>query len=1276
MNGKVTYHQQVTYCGKPRCRKCREGVGHGPYWYAYQTVDGQTTRTYIGKNLPPDIQAALDTVPTFTGDADLPVNVSSSSLSDATGAAIRICALGQFRVERRLQQRFQPVTDSSWQQQAVRSLLGYLLCCPERRASRSQISAALWPSLDLETATSRLNKAIQNLRKVLGHPSIDTGTAPGEPLRMGSQPFFSDSEWLSLAGQDVVWVDADAFEERVATVQAVVSTQAQAAISDETIQELRDIVALYSGSFLPEEQDAEWTLARRQSLRRSWIKLLLDLADLYIARDAIPRAIDVLDRLLANDPTNEAGVQRLIVVLAGLKRRGEALRAYQRFSEVLQREYGAVPSAETLALYDAVRQGRGVPSRPTLSGTAPLAAEAAVQARRIFPRAIPVEPIGRVHQSPLVGRNLEMDTIRSILLDLEQGARLRIAEQYQATGLPLDTQRRPQCVMLMGDAGIGKTRLAEEMGREAQQRGWSVVWSRIFTQESSIPYRLWTETLRKILNTGTGLTSILDPYLLLPLVPLMPALRDSIPQSVLDQAPPPHALTPEQEQLRLWEAIGELLKTVSESTSLFIVLDDIQWADSSSHDLLGYLARHLYGYPVLFLGTCRDTELPRRPAHPLRKLIFHMQREHTIKTINVEPLDNEQIAMLASSVSALSEDTLKHIQDRAAGNPFFAEELARSTPPTLPMTVTAALEHRLNRLSKPCRQLLGNAAVLGGSFEYPVICAMESSSDMVDEDAVLDLLEEALQAGVLTDEGTGTRITYHFWHPLVVSHLYEALSAIRRARLHQRAADVLLRVYRGREEEVAATITYHLVKGDAESAQIAYHAELAGNRAYALFAYAEAEHHYRLAVEHMERARLKDGQVHLASLLERLAECTMVRGHFTDARHLYERVLALRDRLSIPEAEARYEAQMRALLWSEIGLTWRYTGDNERAWQSCERSEQVLRDAQVVGGPAWARLSYLRSSLCRQEGRYDEALSMAQEALRLFEEQQQATANQPVSPLARATHIQRTLEGDPINLGRTHRLIGTIAEALGQLTNVLTHQSKALALYEQYDEKRQIAHLSCDMGYIHLKKAEFALAQAELRRAQSLAELIGDEPLLALVYSDWGEMAVATGDLEEAENWYRRALELTEEDLVYISMWNAGLASVLHERDKLNEATRCLRRAWTIGRSMHNNPCIGLALVTLGNMRISQALAARSYPGVFKRLLECAQRDIERALALGELEVETRVRGQLALAHIHFLQGKLEPARNELAQVITSAQQYEQALVESRARQLLEEVFA
>ncbi len=815
MDSKITYHQQVSYCGKPRCRRCREGTGHGPYWYAYQTVNGRTVRTYVGKELPPELQAQATGVAEESSEARAP---------EAASAVVRLYVLGQFTLERHNGQRWQAVMDASMQHQRVRSLLTCLISSPGRKLGREQVIELLWPDLDFDTASHRLDKAVHSLRQLF---------EPGRSRPATTSLLLTEHSTIMLADQSQVWVDADAFEALLARARAT-GDPGQAE------QLLEEAVLLYAGDYLPEERHVEWTQTRRKSLQRGWIGLLLELADLRIAREAITSAIDTLDRLLAIDPTNEAAVQRLILLLAQAGRRAEAMRIYQRFAAILKQEYKMAPLQETRALYEAAQRGNSAELSLAVSPKLP-ATSAAHDGQALEPEARPAMQVGRSNQSRLVGRDTELAALRQMLADTEQARRMKLAGQKKSVTSPaLESGRRVQCVLLMGDVGIGKTRLAEEMGREASRRGWTVTWTRAYIQETSIPYRMWTETLRKAMARGLWQRQEIArrPLIYQALRALLPELEDLLPP------PDPSAVSPEQEQLRLWEAARALLATISESAPLMIVLDDLQWADSSSCELMAYLVRQLRQQPVVIVGTCRDIELP--PTHPLRAVLNDLQREQSIETLTVQPLTDEQIRAL---IAPLPEVVAQHIQQRAAGNPFFAEELARNVsdtpllasstsasldlPATMPDTIAAVLDLRLGRISSDCQRLLVRAAVLGGSFEFSALRALESGPTASDEDTLLDLLEEALQAGMLSEEGSGTRITYHFWHPLLVSHLYDGLSAGRRASLHRRAADALMRLYSDRAAESAAAIAYHLVNGGSDPTTIAHYAELAGDRAYA-----------------------------------------------------------------------------------------------------------------------------------------------------------------------------------------------------------------------------------------------------------------------------------------------------------------------------------------------------------------------------------------------------------------------------------------------------------
>ncbi|GAC1423039.1 MAG: AAA family ATPase [Ktedonobacteraceae bacterium] len=1285
MNGsnKITYHQQISYCGKSRCRRCREGIGHGPYWYAYQTVDGHTTRTYIGKHLPAEAQATVDGMHPIQ---ELSVPASSEY------EQIRIYTLGQFRLERRTNSEWQTVTDAAWQQQRVRVLLSCLVSTTNRKLGREQLTATLWPDiLDSETASSRLDRAVHSLRQVF------------EPTRgkLAASPFLlTEREMLVLADQQHIWIDADAFEHFITLAHATDNPTEKERL-------LEEASTLYSGDFLPEERKSEVTLARRTNLSHSLAGLLIELAELRINREALTGAIEPLNQLLSIDPANEAAVQILMRVLAQLGRRGEALRAYKRLITVLQQEYQIAPLPTTRSLYEAVRAiptrnrdvgtdvSRPLPQTPSSPDTANLSSprryghlpqgrDTSVPTDNLSneERNKPAPQIGRTHQSPLVGRTQELKDLLTLLGTTEQAAKFKLPGQRKhATSLALDTQRTPQCMILMGEVGIGKTRLAEEIGREARARGWLVAWSRVYAQEGGIPYRLWIEVLRKALTNGMVQRQEIAkrPLVYQPLNALLPELHTLLPHVEF-----PTQMLAEQEQLRLWEAARELLSNVAEGTPLLIVLDDLQWSDGSSCELLAYLARRIYGHPIIIVGTCRDNELPAN--HALRPLLTDLQRERVVETIALEPLSDQQIGTLVTQIAQptmqLAEPTIERIQDRAAGNPFFAEELTRgmslqSEP--LPESITAVLDLRLDRLSKACQILLRKAAVLGGSFEFPLIQAMEatSASGDVDEDAILDLLEEALKSGMLTEEGVGTRITYLFWHPLLVSHLYEGLSAARRASLHRRAADILRTTYQRHEEEGAAIITHHLLLGGGDPQHIIHYAELAGDRAYGLSAYPEAEKHYLIVVEYIDSTTGKDAdveeQMRLAYVLELLGECTFVQGKTEDARHFYERVLQIRSKqaISILSDTMQQEAQIQALLWCEIGWTWYVTGNIEKTRYYYEHGEKVLRDAGVVGGPAWAKFYLQKSYINRQEGRYEDAKHNAYEGLKLLEG---FTTNEKLTNnrIHRLTQVRRTLLGDPVDLGRTHTLLGTLAIAMGQFATAITHLNTALALYEQYQRQREIASVCCNLGDVYLRKAEYILVQSTLRRSLSIAEQIGDIPLICVIRVNLGLLAMRLGGLVEAENEFKRSIELAEyiNDPVYTSIFRSYLSVALQEQGKELEARTNIYQSLRTAKSMHIVPCIGLALIGLGSMYTTQALAIEDELKKIQ-VLKRAKTILHRGLMLEAIEAETKTECKLLLAQIAFLFGEIKSAEQQALQTLKEAKQYELTWLVARTQRVL-----
>ncbi len=1299
----ITYRQQNSFCSKPGCRKCREGIGHGPYWYSYQAVNGRTVRTYIGKALPPGVQ----------GEASAAAPVLADSTLSHT-PTFRLFTLGQTRLERRASNGdWQLVTEPGWR---GRSLLGCLICSPNRQLSQQQVCNLLWPSLDTKSATQQLRRVSTALSQALGQLYVK-----------------QTSNILALAGQEQLWTDYEAFEELLTQARALPPEASKAdEAKSQRIVLLEQAIKLYGGDFLPEERAASWSQERRKGLRRQWISSLLDLVDLYMDRQKPTTAIELLDQLLATDPVNEAAVQRLMFILARQQRRVEAVQAYQRLTDLLRTTYQATSSPETQALFQAIQQGHEALFRPIFAEATPGleggSATALPGTKGAFQPTNPFSPVrykepttgdlatytGRANQSPLVGRDLELNSLYQLLAQVESLRGQPTDEAGSAQALLREARKTPRahCVVLRGDAGIGKTRLAEESTREARRRGWTVIWSRAYLQEQGIPYRLWTAALRSVLtyipDLARQVTEVAAASIYQPLRALVPEMQETLVGTGAKAMQEPinyETLSPEQEELRLRDAVYTFLTTLSFSAPLLIVLDDIQWIDDSSAQMLGYLARRVTENPIVLLATSRETELTENRV--LHGLIAHMQREQVVEIIPVQPLSDEQIGAL---VSYLPTPAIQHVQSQAAGNPFFAEELAYSlqtnNSPDLPFaprgqeetlvlpgTIAAALDQRLNRLSKECQDLLGKAAVLGGSFEFELIAAMETASATGDDDTVLDLLDEALHAGVLTEESGRTRVTYHFWHPLLASHMYNNLSATRRARLHRRVAEILPRVHQTHQSEEAATITQHLIKGGADQARIAHYAELAAQHAYNLFAYPEAERYYRIALNYLAPILListtrsindqpllpeivDEPRRYLALLVERLGECSRIIGNFHDAPNFYLNALQLRTTpapVFANQAAERQEAQIQAMIWSDIAAIRRYTGDMADAHQCYKRGAEVLSTAGVTDGPAWGSLLHQLACVYWQEGFLQEALQSALQALDLFTACLAQNAQTRV-PVALQTRITRSLQGDPVDLGRSHNFLGICYTALGQLSQALKHLQQALAISKQYERRRESANVCCNTGHIHLLRGEYAEAHACFKQSLSYAEQSGDIPIQSVVICNLAAMAFDAQRLGEAEKLYREALALASQmnDREYLSTWHALLGETLQEAERFKEAAAAILRALAIGRTMLNQPCIGFALIALANLRmtiVEQTQETHTKRG--QRALRHAQTDLQRALHQGGLDAEKRTLAHLALARVALLSNDFVQARIQGNQADTEAQNYELYVIQRRCQRLL-----
>ncbi len=450
---------------------------------------------------------------------------------------------------------------------------------------------------------------------------------------------------------------------------------------------------------------------------------------------------------------------------------------------------------------------------------------------------------------------------------------------------------RARIFTLMGEPGIGKTRLCEELTTYASMRGAQVLWGRCYEGEGAPPYWPWVQMIRSHAHEC-------DPQILMSemgpaathIAEVVSEVRARLPG--LPEATP---LDPEQARFRLFDGIASFLRNASAHRPLVLVFDDLHWADKPSLMLLQFLARELGDDRLFVLATYRDVELGRQ--HPLSETLAELARNNRIERVPLGGLGEADVARFIEDSAGIEPPAglIAAVFRETEGNPFFVTEVVRllasdrrlekanevaSWSLEVPQGVREVVGRRLNGLSEDCNETLAIASVIGRDFEAAVLRRCAACS----EDRVLELIEEALSARLL-QAIPGSLGRYRFSHALVRETLYEELSTPRRVRLHARVSEVLEEHYAGRSGSHLAEISHHAFQaiqtGDAAHAVAA--ARRAGDFACDQLAHEEAALHYERAAQALEAADTPDPD-ELCELVVRRAELQQMAGESAAAR--------------------------------------------------------------------------------------------------------------------------------------------------------------------------------------------------------------------------------------------------------------------------------------------------------------------------------------------------------------------------------------------------------
>ena len=682
------------------------------------------------------------------------------------------------------------------------ALLAYL-AVNGQSYSRDSLATLLWP--DSARARGLLRRTLSDIKKYLGEGWLN----------------LADSS-VGLNPQATIWVDVIEFRRLVAKIQILTNTEFS--LQAEESNSLEKAVELFSEDFLagfslrdtPEFD--EWQYFQAENLRQELANVLNHLVQVSARASQFEQAIMYARRWLALDNLQEAAHRQLILLYAWSGQRNAALRQYRTCAQLLADELGVEPDEETKELYKLV----------TADKVQPIPGIIREVKRDVHAIPIPQRRWSRL----LVGRENELLLLQTALAETRQG--------------------QGNMFFLTGEAGIGKTRLAFELGRQAQQEGVLFLMGRAYLQEQNTPYSAWLEIIRTYRNWSSGsewdrVTAGLETEL----ARILPELGRATSQDVdLGQM--------SQQQDRLFEAILQLFLNIARQRPCVLFLDDIQWLEESSLQLLQKVAQGTRNVPILLIAAYRSLEMEERP--PLMQVINQMNRERLFQAISLKRLPPNHVHELLQNnlESPVTINLGQLIFDKTRGNPFFVEEmglylqeenmtkfsaqgwqLKEGANISLPDSITAVVEERLARYDETLRQTMQMAAIIGVEFSFNVLLQLTGKA----EEKLIDEVEAGLQMHILVERRLPGEEVYTFVDEIIREVLYESISRIRRRRYHVQVGQAMELVYKDEISQYAGELAHHFVEGNDREKALTYLLQ-AGDEATRVYAFQEARQYY------------------------------------------------------------------------------------------------------------------------------------------------------------------------------------------------------------------------------------------------------------------------------------------------------------------------------------------------------------------------------------------------------------------------------------------------
>lgn len=711
-----------------------------------------------------------------------------------------------------------------------------------------------------------------------------------------------------------------------------------------------------------------------------------------------------------------------------------------------------------------------------------------------------------------------------------------------------------QLFFVIGETGIGKTRLGQELAKNIQ--GGVVLTGHCEDWEGVPPYRPIIEILQAYFSTvPPEVIDTHDELLLAELTRLVPDIHKLLPD--LPEITP---LEPKQEQLRIMSTVTQFITWATTIRPWLIILEDLHWIDESSLHMLTHLARKCPDMSLMIIGTYRDTDLSI--DHPLLNALRSLSRQPSYQTISLERLDKDEVGEMLTGLLGQEEHApsgvVDRIYQRTEGNPVYVEEVvsglvdegvisrgpdgwdfSRLAEINLPQSVRDAVLYRIKSLSKDTQRLLRQAAVLGRTFKFGDLQAMSGLTEW----EVLERLDIALERQLVHEVLGETMLSFN--HAEIQQVLYEEMSQLRRRALHLRAGEAVEQQTRPdpltglKSERIVEQLAYHYGKAGKFEQAIVYSVE-AARLAETTYANQTALHWYQRVLDmvgQLDPKRSVEFRTFALAAHEAMGKLLIVLGRYEAALEQYDQARTL------VENEEHSVEQMRRLadLSRKTARIFKKQGRFEAGLEWIQKGLRYLDENEPT--IEVASIYILGAEIYYYQGYYHKAIEWCKKGLESASQLHNRAGRQAVA--------------------QAYCLLGSSHRGLGALNQAADLCQQGVAAYEDLNDMEGLSRAFILLAEVYLDQAKWDQAAEILQQSLSMKQEIGDTLEQGQAFSKLGDVKLYISDYEKATELYQQSLAIWKQvgsPFFEASVLNK-LAKVALLQDELADAETYLKQS-------------------------------------------------------------------------------------------------------------------